>query len=260
MELSRGRITIVAAAIVLGGYLTAIPPACGDPIPADKGGRYLDRVELIGGTGDGFTLSQIRWGDHRGFERIVLEFAAPDWKEDTREIPRTLIRTEEYPSRLVIRVPGATGIEDSVFKARNLFAKSRVLSGLAVYDPCGGGQSLALIPARSVHYDIFSLPGPARLVVDVRLSRGIPPEEEKYSLRTLPLLGDQQCLFLEAASESGVSVHLLTDSVDQVFGEVGLFEDYQEAWSMKDTLSDLGSRFSLVVKRRGIMETPAVLP
>ncbi|UCF31640.1 MAG: hypothetical protein JSV26_04295 [bacterium] len=253
-------IIAVSAAAILAGHLAAARPVGGDPLPTDKADRYRDRIDMVGGTGDGYTLSQIRWGDHRSFERVVLEFIAPEWEERSREVPRILLATREYPSRLVIRIPGATGIRDPVFSSETPLAKSRMLSGMTVLEPCGGDQSLILMPARALQYDVFTLLSPPRLVIDVRLSRGIPAEDEKFSLRTLPLFEEQQCLFLEATHESGVSGVLLTDVSGQVFGEVGLFDGYQEAWNMRDELSALNSRFSLVIKRRGIMETPTALP
>ncbi len=260
MKRLTAKIFLISLAIFFSGNTLAVHPAAGDPIPGKKADRYQDRIDMIGGTGDGFTLSQIRWGDHRTFERVVLEFTPPDWDEGSRLVPRSLLRTEDYPSRLMIRIPGATGINASVFTEKKPLSKSRLLNGLTVFDSCGASQVVSLEPARSLQFEVFTLSSPARIVVDMRLSRGIPPEAERYSLRTLPLLGDQQCVFLEEVAASGLTGRLLSDVSGRVIGEVGLFEDYRDAWDVKDKLSDLNRRFSLVVKRRGVMDTPAALP
>ena len=95
-----------------------------------------------------------------------------------------------------------------------------MLSRLNIFDLCGGNQFLALIPARPLEYDVFALENPARLVIDLRLRVGIPSEQEKYSLRTLPLFGDQPCAFTEAARASDFNPRLLTDGAGNVFGDL----------------------------------------
>jgi hypothetical protein len=86
-------------------------------------------------------------------------------------------------------------------------------------------------------------------------------EETKYSLRTLPLYGDQVCLFLEDAADAGITPRLITDGDGNVFGEISLFDEEDEAFKAADRLKDtLGRKFSLVVKARGMMTVPAVIP
>jgi hypothetical protein len=170
------------------------------------------------------------------------------------------ISTEKYPMRVIIRLSGVPHRSDSVFTSPEPFGKSRMLSGLDIFELCQGNQSLALIPGRPLEYDIFTLENPARLVIDLRLRHGVPSEQEKYSLRTLPLLGDQPCAFMGAAKASGFNPRLLTDRSGNVFGELKLYSSLEEAFRTKNQLKKLTEYYSLVVKARGVMETPAVVP
>jgi len=233
------------------------PPwiAAAAPLPDGKTGDYLADIDFAGGSRDGMELYQIRWGSHGSFERVVLEFTG-----GAVDLPRMEIRTEKYPIRMVIGLPGAPHRSSSLFTSPDPFAKSRLLAGVSLFDLCQDNQSLALIPARPVEFDVFGLNNPPRIVIDLRLSQSLPPEQEKYSLRTLPLLGDQPCTFLEAARASGFTPRLLTDGSGNIFGEVDLYSNLREAFSARDGLKKLSEHFSLLVKTRGVMETPATVP
>ncbi|UCF88253.1 MAG: hypothetical protein JSV70_07495, partial [bacterium] len=236
------------------------PAHSSSPLPASRNNKFASNLQYTGGTGTGFTLEQIRWGDHHNFERIVLEFSSPATvKED---LPRMKVETEFYPMRLAIRMPGSRSQGGVDLAAGDLFTRSKLISGMDIFDACAGGQHLSIIPARPVEFEVFTLTSPPRLVIDVILSR-MPPmrEERKYSVRTLPLYGDQVCLFLEEAANAGVTPRLITDSDRQVFGELGLYDDAEEAFSAAARLRDsLGKQFSLTVKPRGMMTVPAVVP
>ena len=241
---------------------TAVLPAhSSSPLPATKSDRFASNLQYTGGTGTGYTLEQVRWGDHHNFERIVLEFSTsrPDGVD---ELPRMKVETEFYPMRMAIRLPGSRSKSEDFPPAGGLFVKSRLISGIDIFEVCGGGQHLTIIPARPVEFEVFTLTSPPRLVIDVILSR-MPPmrEEEKYSVRTLPLYGDQICLLLEEAADAGVTPRLITDTEGNVFGELGLYDEADEAFTAAGRFKDsLGRHFSLTVKARGMMTVPAVIP
>jgi hypothetical protein len=239
--------------------LGIMPARSSSPLPANKSNQYTSNVQHTGGTATGYTLEQVRWGDHHTFERIVLEFSAPD-DTDPDVLPRMKVETEFYPMRMAIRLPGSKS--DGYLPSGIMFTKSKLVSGIDIFEACGGGQHLTLIPARPVEFEVFSLLSPPRLVIDVILSR-MPPmrEEEKYSVRTLSLFGDQVCLLLEKAADAGVTPRLITDAGGNVFGELGLYDDAAEAFAAVNRLKGyMGKQFSLTVKARGMMTVPAVLP
>jgi len=256
----RKKMTIVW---ILAGIITtgALPAHSASLLPSTKSNRFASNVQYTGGTGTGYTLQQIRWGNHQDFERIVLEFSAPG-EDDGATLPRMKVETEFYPLRLAIRLPGSASGAERLYPQELPFARSKLISGTDVFDVCGGGQHLTVIPARPVEFEVFTLTSPPRLVIDVILSR-MPPmrEEKKFSVRTLPLYGDQVCLFLEEAANAGVTPRLITDARGSVFGELGLYDETDEAFAAGDRFKDsLGRQFSLVVKARGMMTVPAVIP
>ena len=236
-----------------------IPARSSSPMPTTKQGQYASNLQYTGGTGTEYTIKQIRWGDQQTFERIVLEFIPPD-DAPLNTLPRMKVETEFYPMRMAIRLPGSRS--DGFLPSGVLFTKSKLISGIDIFEACGGGQHLTLIPARPVEFEVFTLQSPPRLVIDVILSR-MPPmrEEEKHSVRTLSLFGDQTCLLLEEAAEAGVTPRLITDADGNVFGELGLFDDEDEAFAAADRFRDsIGKQFSLTVKVRGMMTVPSVIP
>ena len=237
------------------------PVHSSSPLPVTKNNRFTSNLQYTGGTGTGYTLEQVRWGDHHSFERIVLEFRSPrpDGGED---LPRMKVETEFYPMRMAIRLPGSKSRNEGFLSTGDLFMNSKLISGIDIFDVCEGGQHLTVIPARPVEFEVFTLPSPPRLVLDVMLSR-MPAmrEEQKHSVRTLPLYGDQVCLLLEKAADAGVTPRLITDAEGNVFGELGLFDEADEAFAAVNRFKDsLGNQFSLSVKLRGMMTVPAVLP
>lgn len=239
--------------------LGIFPAHSSSPFPAAKQGQYASNLQYTGGTGTKFVIEQVRWGDHHTFERIVVQFTPPD-ENTLNTLPRMKVETEFYPMRMAIRLPGSRS--DGYLPTGVLFTKSKLISGIDIFEECGGGQHLTLIPARPVEFEVFTLSSPPRLVIDVILSR-MPPmrEEEKYSVRTLSLFGDQICLLLEKAAQSGVTPRLITDADGNVFGELGLYDDAGEAFAAMDSFKDsMGRQFSLTVKARGMMDTPAVIP
>jgi len=249
----------VAIALLLSVFAMPTHTANSDPLPVAKKEMYLTDLNFSGGSQTGYELHQVRWGDHRTFERVVLEFTGGS-DIQIGALPQMEISTEKYPIRVTIRLPGAPYRSDSIFTSPDPFAKSRMLSRLNIFDLCGGNQFLALIPARPLEYDVFTLENPARLVIDLRLRVGIPSEQEKYSLRTLPLFGDQPCAFMEAARASDFNPRLLTDGAGNIFGELNLYSSPDQAFREKEKLKKLSEHFSLVIKARGVMETPAVVP
>jgi hypothetical protein len=252
--------TIAFAAVTLF-LIMAKPADSSSPLPAAKNNRFASNLQYTGGVGTGYRLEQIRWGDHHNFERIVLEFSPPS-DVSGEVLPRMKVETEFYPMRLAIRLPGSSHRNEDFLPSDELFRKSRFISGVDFFDVCSGGQHLTLIPARPVEFEVFTLTSPPRLVIDVTLSR-MPPmrEEQKFSLRTLPLYGDQICLFLDESATSGVTPRLIKDTGGNVFAELGLYDNADEAFAARDRFKrSLGSKFSLIVKTRGMMDVPAVLP
>jgi hypothetical protein len=239
----------------------ALPVHSSSPLPVTKSNRFASNLQYTGGTGTGYTLEQIRWGDHHNFERIVLEFRSPQ-PDSGEDLPRMKVETEFYPMGMAIRLPGSKTKSEGFLPPGDLFTKSKLISGIDIFDECEGGQHLTINPARPVEFEVFTLSSPPRLVLDVMLSR-MPAmrEEQKYSVRTLPLYGDQVCLLLEKAADAGVTPRLITDADGNVFGELGLFDEADEAFAALNRLKgSLGKQFSLSVKSRGMMTVPAVLP
>jgi hypothetical protein len=250
-------IWILAGLFMLG----ALPAHSSSPLPATKSDRFASNLQYTGGTGTGYTLEQVRWGDHHNFERIVLEFSPPQAASD-EDLPRMKVETEFYPMRMAIRMPGSKSRSEDFPSSRGLFRKSSLISGIDIFEVCEGGQHLTVIPARPVEFEVFTLTTPPRLVIDVILSR-MPPmrEEQKYSVRTLPLYGDQVCLFLEEAADAGVTPRLITDAEGNVFGELGLYDEADVAFTAAGRFKEsLGRQFSLTVKARGMMSVPVVIP
>jgi len=247
--------------VFLSAVLIAAPGNADSQFPTTKSGHYVSNLQYTGGSGTGYTLQQIRWGNHHTFERIVFEFS-PDQPDGGNTLPRMKMETEFYPLRLALRLPGSDLRREEVFTSPNPFRKSKLVSHVDTFDVCGGGQHLSIIPARPVEFDVFTLTSPPRLVVDVILSRMDPMrEEKKLSLRTLPLHGDQVCFFLEEAAEAGVTPRVLADYAGNVFGELGLFDDPDEAFKVRKRLNmSLGRSFAMIIRARGMMEVPAVLP
>ena len=230
------------------------------PLPGDAAGAFLTEFDFSGGTGEDYTLYQVRWGDHRSFERVVMEFKGRNTGAQRHGLPRMEVEKEEYPARVAIRLRGVPTRMEEIYTVRHPFLKSRMLSGLDLFDPCGGGQFLTLVPSRPLEYRIFTILNPARLVIDVRPTKTVPTDKVRYFLRTLPLYGDQACAFKKAALKEGITGRLLTDASGNTFGEAGVFDRPEDAFGAKTRLKELGERFSLMVKARGIMETPEVLP
>jgi len=248
--------------LLLAALFCIVLPARSDStFPEDKSGHYASNVQYTGGHGTGFILQQIRWGDHHTFERIVFEFS-PDRPDGGDTLPKMRVETEFYPLRLALRLPGSDQRQEKIFTSADPFRKSRLISRVDTFEACGGGQHLSLIPARPVEFDIFTLTSPPRLVVDIIQNRMEPMrEEKKLSLRTLPLFGDQVCLFLEEAADAGITPRILADKGGNVFGELGLFDDPDEVFNIRQGLStSLGRNFDLIIRARGMMEMPAVIP
>jgi hypothetical protein len=232
----------------------------GDPIPVDKSGRFRANQQLSDGDGHGFVLEQARWGSHSSFERVVLEFSNP--LGDPAPFPSTRIETEFYPSRIAIRVTGAATMRKRLFDSSFPFQKSKLISRMNFYDTCRGGVYLDIVPARPVEYELFFLDDPARLVVDIQLSRmAAIGEQSRYSVRTFPLFGDQVCMLLDQAAREGITPRLITDSSGQVFAELALLDSPGDAFNERVRLEKLfGDSFAIVVKERRMMEVPVVLP
>jgi len=255
------RFCIYVGVLLIALTIAALPAHSSSPIPATKSNRFASNLQYTGGTETEHTLEQVRWGDHHNFERIVLEFSSP-LSGDGKDLPRMKVETEFYPMRMAIRLPGSKSRSENFLPTDSLFRKSRLISGIDIFEVCGGGQHLTLIPARPVEFEVFTLTSPPRLVIDVIKSR-MPPmrEERKYSVRTLPLYGDQICLLLKEAADAGITPRLITDAGGNVFGELELYNEADEAFAAMDRFKEsLGKRFSLTVKARGMMMVPAVLP
>jgi hypothetical protein len=250
----------ITTIIIFTVFLAVAPANAGDPISNSKKNIYRANHQLSGGNGHDFTLEQVRWGDHRSFERVVLEFN--NRIGDPSPLPAMKIETEYYPSRIAMRITGVERAVEGHEISADQFSESNLLSGLNIYDTCEGGLYLDIVPARPIEYEIFTLVNPPRLIIDVQLSRMGPlPETERYSVRTFPLFGDQVCILLKEAADSGITPRLLTDREGKVFGELGLFDTAADALTEKERLRALfAGRFAIVVKGRGYMETPAVLP
>ncbi len=248
--------------VFLAAVLIAPAPAQSEGrFPEAKSGHYVSNLQYTGGASTGYTLEQIRWGNHHTFERIVFEFS-PDRPDRGDILPRMKMETEFYPLRLALRLPGSDRRREELFTSPVPFEKSRLISRVDIFDMCGGGQHMSIIPARPVEFDVFVLTSPPRLVVDAIQSRMDPMrEEKKLSLRTLPLYGDQVCYFLEEAADAGMTPRVLTDGSGNVFGELGLFDDPDEAFNARQRLNtSLGRNFALIIRGRGMMEMPAVMP
>jgi hypothetical protein len=241
--------------------LCAGPVFSSSPLPVTKTGHYVSNLQYNGGEGTGYTLEQVRWGDHRNFERIVFEFSPPGPERDVI-LPRMRLEIEYYPLRMAIRLPGSDQRRDEIFTSPEPFRKSRLITRVDSIDVCGGGQYLTIIPARPVEYEVFSLTSPPRLVIDVIMSRMDPiAEQKKLSLRTFPLHGDQVCIFLDQAAEAGVTPRLLTDTAGNVFGEIELYDDPDEAFtSLQNYRTTIGKSFALTIEARGTTEIPGVMP
>jgi hypothetical protein len=255
------RFCIFTGVLLIALTMATLPAQSGSPLPVTKSNRFASNLQYTGGTGTGYTLEQIRWGDHHNFERIVLEFRSPQ-PDSSEDLPRMKVETEFYPMGMAIRLPGSKSKSEGFLSTEDLFINSKLISGIDIFDVCGGGQHFTIIPARPVEFEVFTLPSPPRLVLDVMLSR-MPAmrEEQKHSVRTFPLYGDQVCLLLEKAADAGVTPRLITDADGNVFGELGLFDEADEAFAAVNRLKEsLGNQFSLSVKSRGMMTVPAVLP
>lgn len=240
-------------------FLVSAAANAGAPVPSTKSGHYTANLQYTGGTGTGQTLKQVRWGDHRKFERIVLEFSRGNG-DDT--LPRMKVETEYYPMRLAIRLPGAPERGVSIFTEAAPFRKSNLITRVDTFDVCGGGQHLSVVPGRPVEFEAFTLSNPPRIVIDVIQSRMDPIREEtKYSIRTLSLYGDQICILLEEAANLGITPRVITDREGNIFAELGLYDDAEEAFAASARLKEtIGKQFALKVKARGMMSVPAVLP
>lgn len=251
-----GKTPTTVACILAAAFLLAGSHGRADTtMPSAKQGSYQENIQWSGGMGEGFTLVQIRWGGHREYERLVLEFRPVKGLESSHEWPRMEVVSENYPARLRISLPGSPGIARDIYLNSDPFAKSRLIAGLNFYDVCGE-LSLGIVPSMPVVYEIFALTSPTRLVIDIKRSRAIPPDLGMYSLRTLPLFGDQRCNFLVEAKKTGISGRLLTDKAGMVIGEAGLYPNPDEAFSQRNKLLDLRKMFSLVVKARGPFDIP----
>lgn len=250
---------IVAVLYVLVTTVSVVHSS--SPVPTTKTGHYVSNLQYTGGEGVDYKLEQVRWGDHRSFERVVFEFS-PSVPEESETLPRMKLEVEFYPLRMAIRLPGSDPRREQIFISVEPFRKSKMISRVNTFDVCGGGQHMTLIPARPVEFDVFTLTSPPRLVVDVILSRMDPMrEQKKLSLRTFPLYGDQVCYLLDEAADAGITPRLLTDSAGNVFGELGLYDDPDEAFQAQERLKNsIGKNFALMIRARGMMEVPAVLP
>ncbi len=256
MFISRRAAITLSCFITVSFLLGSSHSRANEMLPSAKHGNYSEIIQWAGGIGEGFTLVQVRWGGHKDYERLVLEFRAVKGLESSHEWPRMDVGSEDYPARLRISLPGSPGMARDLYPNADPVTKSRLIAGLNFYDSCGE-LSLNIIPSMPVIYEIFGLTSPTRLVVDIKKSRAIPPDIRKYSLRTLPLFGDQQCRFLEEAKRSRIPARLLTDSSGTVIGEAGLFPDPDEAFAEKEKLAEFRKKFSLIVKMRGPFDIPS---
>ena len=256
MKLSVIKVIATSVAVMV---MAATAAFAGSPVPSTKSGHYLSNLQYTGGSGTGHVLKQIRWGDHRKFERIVLEFSSGSIED---ALPRMKVETEYYPMRLAIRLPGAPERGVSLFTDPAPFRKSKLITRVDTFDVCGGGQHLSVVPARPVEFEAFSLSNPPRLVIDIILSRMDPIRDEvRYSVRTLPLYGDQVCILLDEAANVGITPRVITDDDGNIFAELGLYDNTDEAFAAAARLKNtIGKQFALKVKSRGMMTVPEALP
>lgn len=140
------------------------PPSASSPRP------FVADTQADGGSGfDADTVLAVRYGEHEGYERVVIDLGAGE--EPARVVPRWMLTSPEGDGLTRIHLPStsATGVSDGEFG-------DGLVKGFHVVRAPEGGMFVDVTARRAFRYRTLELADPARLVVDFRPA-GAPLEE-----------------------------------------------------------------------------------
>ncbi|CAA9465329.1 MAG: hypothetical protein AVDCRST_MAG02-3568 [uncultured Rubrobacteraceae bacterium] len=172
-----------------------VPPPSPPPFVADS--------RADGGSGfDADTVLAVRYGEHEGYERVVIDLGAGE--EPARVVPRWSLESREGDglTRIQLHSTSATGVSDGEFGGD-------LVEGFHIVRAPEGGLFVDVTARRAFRYRALELADPARLVVDFR------PAGESLE-EPLPAAGGDTVL-VEPRSGAGVSDPLTVSGYSRVF-------------------------------------------
>ncbi|MEJ7840811.1 MAG: Gmad2 immunoglobulin-like domain-containing protein [Rubrobacter sp.] len=156
-----------------------------------------------GGSGfDADTVLAVRYGEHEGYERVVLDLGAGE--EPAGVVPRWTLASPEGDGLTRIHLPSAsaTGVSDGRFG-------DGLVKGFHVVRAPEGGMFVDVTARRAFRYRTLELADPARLVVDFQPARTLLK-------RPLPATGGETVL-VEPRSGARVSDPLTVSGYSRNF-------------------------------------------
>lgn len=223
----------VASSVAGDGGPTAPSPR---PFEAD--------ARAHGGSGfDADTVLAVRYGEHEGYERVVLDLGAGE--EPARVVPRWTLASPEDDGLTRIHLPSAsaTGVSDGGFG-------DGLVKDFHVVRAPEGGMFLDVTSRRASRYRVLELTKPARLVVDFQpagasLKKPLPAAGGETVL-VEPRSGDRVSDPLTVSGysrnfEAANTIVLKDDKGRELVRETVTANDWSTTWGYFEATLDLPS-------------------
>lgn len=189
-----------------------------------------------GSEGSADSIREVRFGEHEGYERAVIDFGLEDTPA-SRVPPWTLSSpTGEGYARITFPTVDATSVSDLTFGGS-------IMDNLYVVRAPGGGMFVDVFATGAFQYRVIELSEPGRLALDYRpasvdLSFPIPAQDEKTVLLQ-PREGEAITSPLRVAgysrnSEASNTIILRDSSGNLLSRSTVLSNDWLETWGYFD--------------------------
>ncbi len=190
-----------AAPETIVGVASSVAVDGGPTAPSPR--PFANDARAHGGSGfDADTVLAVRYGEHEGYERVVLDLGAGE--EPAGVVPRWTLASPEGDGLTRIHLPSAsaTGVSDGRFG-------EGLVKGFHVVRAPEGGMFVDVTARRAFRYRTLELADPARLVVDFQTA-GVPLK------KPLPAVGGETVL-VEPHSGARVSDPLTVSGYSRNF-------------------------------------------